>query len=417
MKNMAGILKKIILLTAGPALLLFFAGCGIAEETLDQTIEKIPFFSGQSTGDGADASGQEPVLGTITRITTVTGVEEKIVCEAGDEVTLHAAIDPANGAREVQLQLFDREANDYRTILTETTADADTAEVTFTLPRENQTMAVTKWRIFVPKQEDTDAGVQDVTVITRNIASPPMISPIYSIYSMDEGEIIFGKDYDTETPMASTTKIMTSILAMEGGILDRESVLSEAAIAVDRQNLPCSAGESYRNADLFHALLICSSNTSAVALAESMDGSEQAFAERMNERARKMGLEHTHFVNAHGLDAEGHYTTARELSEMTAEAWQHDLFREVIKEQEYTFTSTNSDTAVTVETTDTMLKDGDPNFHGGKTGTTAKAGYVFSGVYEYNGKFYVTVNIGAGSDYYRWVDQKQLIEYIKKYGG
>ncbi len=144
------------------------------------------------------------------------------------------------------------------------------------------------------------------------------------------GSILFAQNADERRGMASTTKIMTALVVLETLSPDTVVEVSPDAVGVEGSSLYLKAGEKLTVKDLLYGLMLESGNDAAVALAIACDGSIDKFAERMNARAESLGLADTHFANPHGLSAEGHYTTARELALITAEALRNDLFCEIV---------------------------------------------------------------------------------------
>ena len=144
------------------------------------------------------------------------------------------------------------------------------------------------------------------------------------VFDGDTGEIYYTKDADVERPMASTTKVMTALLAIEAGGLDRAVTIgadAEALAVPGSSRMGVSAGEKIRLRDLLYGLLLPSGNDAAVAIADEVGGSEAAFVDLMNARARELGLTHTHYMNPHGLnDDPNHYTSARDLATLEAAA-------------------------------------------------------------------------------------------------
>ena len=144
------------------------------------------------------------------------------------------------------------------------------------------------------------------------------------------GTALYEKNADLRLPEASTTKIMTALIALEESTLTHRITVSSKAAAVEGSQLGLTAGAELSVSDLLYVLMMKSGNDAAVALAEGICGSEEAFVERMNRRAEELGLKNTRFENPHGLPAEGHYTTARDLAELTAAALENEAFRKLV---------------------------------------------------------------------------------------
>jgi D-alanyl-D-alanine carboxypeptidase (penicillin-binding protein 5/6) len=146
----------------------------------------------------------------------------------------------------------------------------------------------------------------------------------------ETGTVLLAKQMHQSRPVASTTKIMTALLALENGDLDDSVVAGPAALEVTGSALYLKPGDVMRMDDLLTALLLKSANDAAVVIAEHISGSVPAFANRMNERARELGATHTHFVNPHGLHHPDHCSSAHDLALITREALEHPRFRELV---------------------------------------------------------------------------------------
>lgn len=146
------------------------------------------------------------------------------------------------------------------------------------------------------------------------------------LYDAESGRVLFAHNCNSELPMASTTKIMTAVIALEHGDMQAETVITREAVNVEGSSIYLSEGERFTQEELLYALLLESGNDAAVALAIAVAGSTDAFVQLMNEKALSLGLTSTRFANPHGLSAEGHYTTAKELAAITAYALRLDGF-------------------------------------------------------------------------------------------
>ncbi len=145
------------------------------------------------------------------------------------------------------------------------------------------------------------------------------------------GRILFSKNQNQKLPMASTTKIMTAITAIENcKNLDEKFVVSKKSIGVPGTSLYLREGDEYSTRELLYALMLISGNDASVAIAEHVGGTTSEFVTLMNDLAKKIGVKNSHFANTHGLDADGHYTTAYDLAKITAYALENDTFREIV---------------------------------------------------------------------------------------
>ncbi len=145
----------------------------------------------------------------------------------------------------------------------------------------------------------------------------------------ESAQVLFAHNADERLPMASTTKIMTALLVLEKGSLDERVTVSAESVGVEGSSMYLQAGESYTKKELLYGLMLESGNDAATALAIATDGSVEGFTERMNRKAKALGLKNTQFCNPHGLSAEGHYTTAYELARLTAYALTVEGFEEL----------------------------------------------------------------------------------------
>ena len=142
---------------------------------------------------------------------------------------------------------------------------------------------------------------------------------------------LYAKNERQKMPMASTTKIMTAITAIENcDDLDEEFEISPKAVGVPGTSLYLRKGDVYSTRELLYALMLISGNDASVAIAEHVAGSTSEFVTLMNELAKKIGATNSHFANTHGLDADGHYTTAYDLALITSYALENDTFREIV---------------------------------------------------------------------------------------
>ena len=156
-------------------------------------------------------------------------------------------------------------------------------------------------------------------------------SPSVILTEASSGRVIFEKQADMRRPVASVTKVMTILLALEaideGRIsLDDDVPVSPRASGMGGSQVFLEANQSYKLRDLLKSVIVASANDAAVALAEYMDGAEEAFVRRMNRRAEELGLGDTHYVNCTGLPAQGHYTTARNVAALSAQLDAHPLY-------------------------------------------------------------------------------------------
>ncbi len=225
--------------------------------------------------------------------------------------------------------------------------------------------------------------------------------------------VLFEKNGYTEVPMASTTKIMTLLVALEHAVPDDVVTVSAYAASMPEVRLGMKKGEQYRLSDLLYSLMLESHNDTAVAIAEQIGGSVEGFAKLMNEKAAELGARHTHFVTPNGLDAEGHYTTAYDLALIASSALENGEFLKIIQTPAYSFQELNGGRSVNVVNKDLFLTSYEGAL-GIKTGFTGKAGYCFVGAAQRGEKKLVSVVLASGwppHKTYKWRDTVRLMDY------
>lgn len=237
----------------------------------------------------------------------------------------------------------------------------------------------------------------------------------------DTGTVLYEKNADRAMYPASTTKIMTCLLAIENGHLhDTVTIPQEAAeVPKDSSKVPVTVGEKMEMMDLLYGFMLMSGNDAANAIAVLVDGSVDAFVERMNRRAAEIGMTGTHFVNAHGYHNDGHYTTARDLAKLAQTAMESETFRKIVSTAGYVMPATNKrDSTLKVVNTNLMLLKGGEYYRkevtGVKTGYTKSAGQTLVFAAEKNGAKLIGVLLksnGKNDDPQRWEDASALLDY------
>ena len=221
------------------------------------------------------------------------------------------------------------------------------------------------------------------------------------------GEVIFGQSPDTRLPMASTTKIMTALVALEELAPDTEVTIPAAAVGVEGSSIYLIEGERLTLEQLLYALLLESANDAAAAIAIAVAGSVEAFAALMNERAERLGLTDTHFVNPHGLDDEDHYTTARELALITREALAHPDFRRICATKRKTIPLHGTE-GVRLLLNHNRLLSSYEGCIGVKTGYTKRTGRCLVSAAERDGVTLIAVTLHAPDD---WRDHSAMLDH------
>lgn len=233
----------------------------------------------------------------------------------------------------------------------------------------------------------------------------------------DTGRVLYEKNGYEKKAMASTTKIMTCIIALEQGNLFDTVTITANAASQPKVRLGVQTGEQYILEDLLYSLMLESHNDVAVAIAEHIGGSVEGFAELMNQKARQIGCSNTHFVTPNGLDAKGHETTAYELGLISRYAIQNQEFIKIINTTSHSFANLEANRAFSVNNKDQFLNQMEGAF-GIKTGFTNQAGYCFVGALRQGDKTFISVVLGSGwppNKTYKWNDTNKLMKYGLQY--
>lgn len=226
---------------------------------------------------------------------------------------------------------------------------------------------------------------------------------------MDEesGRVLFAENAEQRLPQASLTKIMTALLVIENGDLHKDVVISKNAEETGESSIWLEEGEVLSRNQLLYALMLPSANDAAVALAESVAGSEQEFVSQMNERARELSLKNTHFANPHGLDAEGHYSSAFDLASLTREGLEDPLFRDVVTTKEMSIPWPGHDWERALINRNQLLNRYQGS-RGVKTGYTSNAGCCLVGAAQRGDMKLITVVMNS---YDMYGDTERLLNY------
>lgn len=240
-------------------------------------------------------------------------------------------------------------------------------------------------------------------------AAIPATSIPSGVLVTGDGRQLWAREPDAERAMASTTKIMTALVVLDEADLDEIVTVSAAAAAVKEMGIDIVAGEQRTVRELLTAMLVHSGNDAAFALAEHVAGSEAGFVELMNRKAASLGLVHTSFANAHGLDAPGHYTTAAELATMAQVAMADPRFAEMVGSK--TCTVTRPGAPATVYPNSNQLLHSYPGATGIKTGWTDDAGYCVVVSSTQGGVSLLAVVLGAASESDRFDQARTLLDW------
>ena len=232
-------------------------------------------------------------------------------------------------------------------------------------------------------------------------AAPDNSAQAVILIHADTGQVLYGKNTDSRMLIASTTKIMTALVVLENCSPDEQVQILPEYTTVEGSSMYLKSGESYTVRDLLYGMLLVSGNDAATALACHCGGSIAGFAEMMNAKAREMGLTNSSFKNPHGLDADGHYSSAEDLAEITREAMNNELFEEIVCTKNYTIgeqTYMNHN----------KLLWNYVGMLGVKTGYTIAAGRSLVSCAERNGLRLICVTLSDPDD---WDDHKALYDW------
>ena len=219
--------------------------------------------------------------------------------------------------------------------------------------------------------------------------------------------IIYSKSANLRLPMASTTKIMTAILAIESAIpLDKVIFVPKEAVGVEGSSLYLEYGEQITLEALLYGLLLCSANDASIVIAITVCGSVEAFVEKMNEKAQEIGLSDTSFKNPHGLFDDGHYTSAKDLALLMSYCIKNDIFLKISGTQKRIFPKGDDKTRVMIN--HNKLLNQDERVISGKTGYTQKSGRCLVSVAQKDDMTLICVTLNAPDD---WNDHKKLYDF------
>ncbi len=231
------------------------------------------------------------------------------------------------------------------------------------------------------------------------------------------GQILFEVNADARLYPASTTKLMTLLLAVEQADLDAVVTIpaSAADVPEDSSLVPVYEGEQMRMLDLLYGLMIRSGNDAANAVAELLAGSVDRFVQRMNERAAQLGMSGTRFVNPHGYHDPNHYSTARDLATLARQGLTNQTFREVVTCLSYTLPPTSRRDSLSLSNSYEIFDAASPYYIAGaagvKSGYTSAAGFCYVGAAQRDGRTLIAVVLGCPSRNRAWLDLSKLFEF------
>lgn len=229
------------------------------------------------------------------------------------------------------------------------------------------------------------------------------------VIDQDSGRILYSKNENSLLPMASTTKIMTAIVALERGNLNDTVTISSRASAMKGSVVGYKKDEKVSLEELLYGLMMRSGNDAAIAIAEHISGSVEEFSKLMTDKAFEIGAYDTSFKSPHGLDMENHYTTAKDLAKITAYAMKNEIFAKISSTKEIDSGETGKFTRSYNNINKFLYQY--PNSDGVKTGSTGKAGKCFVASVKNPYGRYICVVLNSSD---RWNDAKKLADYAEK---
>ena len=257
------------------------------------------------------------------------------------------------------------------------------------------------------------------TVDMTPVAEEPAELYALSAVLMDgeSGRVLYEKDGERPLANASTTKVLTCIVALENSSGDDYVQVSQNAASQPEVKLGLQKGEQYYLEDLLYSLMLKSHNDTAVAIAEHCGGSVEGFARMLNRKAKQIGCKNTYFITPNGLDAEDengkHHTTAKDLALIMRYAVKNETFLHIAQTRDYTFSEITGKRTFSVHNANAFLdmRDG---VLAGKTGYTSQAGYCYVCAWEKEGKTFIVSLLGCGwpkHKTYRWSDTEKLLDF------
>lgn len=233
----------------------------------------------------------------------------------------------------------------------------------------------------------------------------------------DSGRVLYQKDGSTHMPNASTTKILTCIVAIESGKMEETATASAYAASMPKVHLGLGQGEQFVLKDLLYSLMLESHNDSAVVIAEHVGGTVEGFADLMNQKAKEIGCEDTYFITPNGLDAKDetgtHGTTARDLALIMSYCLKNETFLEITRAGSYEFTNVEGSKHYTCYNHNAFLTMMEGALTG-KTGFTGNAGYCYVGALRQGERTFVVALLACGwpnNKSYKWSDTRELMAY------
>jgi serine-type D-Ala-D-Ala carboxypeptidase (penicillin-binding protein 5/6) len=260
----------------------------------------------------------------------------------------------------------------------------------------------------VVRPSDTVGDITVADLPADVVTKAPDLNAAAGVLMSADGRILWARQPHDERAMASTTKIMTAIVALENAGLDEPIVISQRAATIGESAARLKRGGTYPLGTLLEAMLVKSGNDASVAVAEHIGGSVDGFAAMMNEKAEQLGLEQTSFANPHGLDAPGHYSSANDLATLARYAMANEDFRRMVALEELVIDG--EDGLQELENSNLLIGTLE-GATGVKTGWTSRAGYCLVGSAKRHGVELFAVVLGATDEMDRFQQAGLLLEW------
>ena len=250
-------------------------------------------------------------------------------------------------------------------------------------------------------------AITGIPGIAANESAFPHTSARAAILMDQYGQVLYAHNADAALPMASTTKIMTALVALELGVPEQRVKIPQDATGIEGSSAYLMAGEEMSLETLLYALLLQSANDAAVAIAICLADSVEGFVDHMNRKAKALGLSCTHFTNPHGLDDPAHYTSASDLARLTTVALRNSLFAKIVSTIRYEAPVEGEASSRLFVNHNRLLREYDGCI-GVKTGYTQRTGRCLVTAAERNGLTLIAVTLNDPND---WQDHKRLLDY------
>ena len=236
---------------------------------------------------------------------------------------------------------------------------------------------------------------------------PGVSAAAWIVYDDTAGVVLAAFNENERRPMASVTKLMTGLVVVRNAALDEVVTISANADRTGEASIGLVTGEQWTVYELLNAIMVRSANDAAVALAEHVGGSVEGFAAMMNQTAAELGMSNSHFVNPHGLDAEGHYTSAADLLSLVRAGLDDPIVARLVRTKVVKFRPDPQGNARSAVNTNRLL-GAYPGVVGVKTGFTSQAGRVLLGAADIGSRRLMTVVMGSEDHF---ADTRLLLEF------